>query len=130
MLFTVVSLLPLTFFTLEKRSFQILVLSCQVKNQSNRMAEGGRDIWVHLVQTLLKQGRPEQGAQSHAWAAFEDLPGGDPQPPGSLCHLQHLHNTEALTGIQSEAPAFQLVPTASCPGTGHHWGELPKQRLR
>lgn len=29
------------------------------------MAEAGRDFCVHLVQPLLKQGQPEQGAYDH-----------------------------------------------------------------
>lgn len=29
------------------------------------MAEAGRDFCVHLVQPLLKQGQPEQGAHDH-----------------------------------------------------------------
>jgi len=37
------------------------------------VVEVGRDLWVHLVQPLLKQGNPEQ-------EAFEDLQEETPQP--------------------------------------------------
>lgn len=40
------------------------------------MAELGRAFWRHLVQTLLKQGRPEEAAQDHIQVAFEGLQGG------------------------------------------------------
>lgn len=38
-------------------------LLCPPQNRS--LAEVGRDLRVHLVQTLLRQGHPEQGAQHH-----------------------------------------------------------------
>ena len=37
------------------------------------MAEEGKDLWVHLAQTLLKSRHPQQGAQDHVQAASEDL---------------------------------------------------------
>ena len=43
------------------------------ESQNHRMVEVGSDLWVHLVQPLLKQGYPQQGAQAHTQAAFEDL---------------------------------------------------------
>lgn len=36
------------------------------------MAEVGRDLWVHLIQTVFKRGHPEQGAQAHTQVASED----------------------------------------------------------
>jgi len=38
------------------------------------------DLWIHLVQPLLKQVHPEQVSQAHIQAAFEDLQGGDSTP--------------------------------------------------
>lgn len=32
---------------------------------NHSLAEAGRDLWVHLVKPLLKQGHPEQSAQDH-----------------------------------------------------------------
>lgn len=49
---------------------------CPVKSSvplNHRLAEVGRDLWVHLAQRLLKQRLPEQDAQNHIQAAFEDL---------------------------------------------------------
>jgi len=37
------------------------------------MAEAVRDLWVHLLQLLLKQGHPEQAVQHRVQVAFEDL---------------------------------------------------------
>jgi len=49
------------------------------------MAEVGRALWVRLVQPLLKQGLPEQGAQDHAQTALKISQEETPQPLGSLC---------------------------------------------
>lgn len=46
------------------------------------MAEVGRDLWVPLVQLLLKQGHSEQAHYDHVQAAAKDLQGGDPSLPG------------------------------------------------
>jgi len=37
------------------------------------MAEVGRNLWVHLLQPLLKQEHPQKGAQNHIQVDFEDL---------------------------------------------------------
>lgn len=39
---------------------------------------------------------------------------------GKLCHP---HSTAGLPAVEKEPPAFQFVPTASGPGTGHFWKE-------
>lgn len=39
------------------------------------MAEVVRDLWVHLVQSVLKQCHLEQSAQAYAQVAFGDLQG-------------------------------------------------------
>ena len=44
--------------------------------QKHRMGDVERDLWVHLVHPLLKQGNIEQVAQDHIQMAFEDLQGG------------------------------------------------------
>lgn len=33
--------------------------------QNLRLSEDGRELWVHLAQSLLKKGHPEQSAQGH-----------------------------------------------------------------
>lgn len=48
------------------------------------------------------------------WRRFHSLSG---QPVQVLCHP---HVKEELHDAQSEPPAFQFVPTASCCGNGHH----------
>ena len=40
------------------------------------MILAGRDFWVLVVQPLLKQGHPEQGAQGHIQVSSKDLQGG------------------------------------------------------
>lgn len=60
------------------------------------MAEVGRDLWVHLVQPLLKQRHPEHGNQDHVQVAFEAFQGysiasGQPVPV-----LTHLHIKKCL----------------------------------
>ena len=37
--------------------------------------------------------------------------------------LKQQHSTEVLPGAQREPPAFQFLPIASGPGTGHYWKE-------
>ena len=40
---------------------------------------------------------------------------------GNLCHcFINPHSKKVLPGIQNKHPVFHFVPTASCPGTGHH----------
>lgn len=41
------------------------------------MAKDGRDLWIHLAQSLPTQGQPEQGAQEQIQKASEDYQGGD-----------------------------------------------------
>lgn len=66
----------------EKKKKTSLDLRCffdvnwEDRSQHRRMAELGRAFWRHLVQTLLKQGRPEEAAQDHIQVAFEGLQGG------------------------------------------------------
>lgn len=45
--------------------------SCRMSPSQNQAAELRRDLRVCLVQALLQQGRPEQGAQDHIHAALE-----------------------------------------------------------
>jgi len=53
-----------------------------------------------------------------------DLQGEDPTTPGQPVPVLHyLQSTEVLPGVWREPPVFQFVPTASCPGIGHHWEE-------
>lgn len=41
--------------------------------QNHRMAEVGMVLWVHLAQSPLQQGHPEQCTQHHVYMAFGDL---------------------------------------------------------
>lgn len=41
--------------------------------RSHRLSKVGKDLWVRLTQSLLKQGHPEQCLQGHTQVAFEDL---------------------------------------------------------
>jgi len=65
----------------------------------------GRTLWVHLAQSWLQQGHPEQGAQARMLLSFEGLQGGEPtgsgQPVPGLCNL---HSTAELPGAQKKAP--------------------------
>lgn len=58
-------------------------------------------------------------------------PGGLGRPPRRLCSLwvtcasvPSLHSKELLSDVQTPPPVFHIVPTASCPVTGHHWTVL------
>jgi len=42
-----------------------------------------------------------------------------PQLLGSLCQCSVTY-TKVLLDVKRKPPVFQLVPKASCPGTGHH----------
>lgn len=84
------------------------------------MTSGG-----HLIQQPLQAGHPDQGAQAHVQAAFDDLSGkkfhslsGQPLPV-----LYHSQSTEVLPGVWSEPPVCHFVSIASCFVTGHHWKE-------
>ena len=55
--------------------------------QNHRMAEVARDLWVHLILTLLKQGCSKLPTQDHAQMAFEDLQGGDSMTFFGFPHL-------------------------------------------
>ena len=60
-------------------------------SQNPRMAEVGRELWVHLIQSLLQRGHTEQGVQ----VASEDLQGGDSSASlGSLSQCSILHATK------------------------------------
>lgn len=80
------------------------------------MVDVGRDLWVNVLQPLLQQGHPEQGAQDHIHVASGDLQGFI-----STASLQpfpvvwHLHNTEVLPDLHGEPLVFYSVPTASFP---------------
>lgn len=58
-------------------------------HRNHRMAKIRKDLLVHLLQPLLKQGYPQQGAQEYL-VVFGGLRGGDSSfSPGSLCqHCQ------------------------------------------
>ena len=43
------------------------------------------------------------------------------QPLGSLCQCSITSQHRRAPGVQREPPVLQFVPTAPCPGTGHHW---------
>jgi len=43
------------------------------------MGEVSRDLWVHLVPSLFKQGHPEMGVKDHEQVAFEYLQEKIPQ---------------------------------------------------
>ena len=54
--------------------------------QNHRMVGVSRSIWVHLLQPLLQQGHPAQGAQSRIQVAFGDLQERDSTASlGNLC---------------------------------------------
>lgn len=59
----------------------------------------------HLVQSLCKQERLEQGAQDHVQQAFEDLQGGRPVVLFFIClfvfgfHYRHLSDNVVLCGL-------------------------------
>ena len=53
-----------------------------------------------------------------------DLQGEDPTTSGQPVPVLHyLQSTAVLPVVWREPPVFQFVPTASCPGIGHHWEE-------
>ena len=88
------------------------------------MADVGRDLWVHLLQFLHKQGHTQQGTQAHIQAAFEDLQGGDSIASGQpMQAVQHLCTEKIFADAQGKPPVCQFVSIASCPGIGHHWKE-------
>lgn len=64
------------------------------KSQNSKIAEIGRDPWVHQAQLLLRQAHPEQRAQDHVPVAFGDVQGRAPIASGqsvpALCHLHRL----------------------------------------
>lgn len=83
-------------------------------SQTHGMAEAGRILWVHQLQTLIQQEHPEQ-----VQVASEDLQGGDSTASGQPVRvLQHPHSTGVLPGVQREFPLFHFEPVPSCPGTG------------
>lgn len=47
-------------------------------SQDPGRAAADRDLWVHSIQPLCKQGHTEQGAQACVQMAFGDVQGGDP----------------------------------------------------
>ena len=58
-------------------------------SQNHKMIGVEMDLWVHLLQPLLQQGHPEQGAQGHVQAALEDLQGRDPTASGQPVPALH-----------------------------------------
>lgn len=57
-------------------------------SQDPGRAAADRDLWVHSIQPLCKQGHTEQGAQACVQMAFGDVQGGDPTT--SLEQTRHL----------------------------------------
>ena len=68
----------------------------------------GGGLCIHLVQPLLQQGYPEQGAQDYVHAASEDLSGESTTSPRNQCH--RTPNTEVLSDGQREPPVLSLCP--------------------
>lgn len=86
------------------------------------MVEVGRNLWVHLVQPLLKHGHPKQPGQDHIQVTFVNLRGWSLHSLSgqSMPVLWHLYSTQVLSDVQTEPLVLQLVPAASFPVTGQH----------
>lgn len=83
------------------------------------MVEVERDLWVHQAQPLFQQGTQSRGPRATSTQLLEISMEDTPQSLGSLCQCSAICTTD----VQGEPPVFQFVPTASCPGIGHHWEE-------
>ena len=119
----------------------------------SKMAEFARTSGYHLVQLLLQQGHPEQGAQGHIQVALDDPQGGDSsaseQPVPVLHHLgealpvfkgKSLHSSLCLwplvlalgtTGQSLTPSSWHLPPHPQPPSLDiyGHWGDLPEPSL-
>ena len=83
------------------------------------MVKVGRDFWNSSSWTLLlKQSHLELVAQDDV---CED--GDSTTSLGNLCQCSVTLTVKLFPDVQREPPAFQFVPIASCPATGHHWKE-------
>lgn len=84
----------------------------------HRIVKAGRDLCIHLLQLLLKQGCLQQAAHSHIQVAFEHLQRRRSHSI-SVQHEPVLHclHCKVLPDIKTEP----CVPVyAPCPGTRHH----------
>lgn len=54
-------------------------------SQNDRIAEVGKDLWVHLAQSLLRHGHSEQSSQAHIQAALKISKEEMSQPPWEAC---------------------------------------------
>ena len=88
----------------------------------HRRVEAGRALWSPPGPTPAPAEPPSPGCPGPSPGSFWRSPRRRPhslsgQPVPGLCHQ---HSTEVLPGAQREPPGCQFVPSASCPGTGHH----------
>lgn len=82
----------------------------------------------HWAQPLLQQGHPEQGAQSHAQVASEDLQGQISTASGQLVPVLHQpHSADVLLGVLSEhLLCDSLAHSLLC----RHWVPLRRAQLQ
>ena len=86
----------------------VLLKECQFhRTKIHRLVEVGWDLWVHLVQLLLKKGHLQQGAQEHILVAFEDIQVGESTTSlGNLCQCS---GTLTVKKWHSEKPNLSLL---------------------
>lgn len=70
------------------------------------MAVIGRNLWRHLVQTLLKQGHPEKVAQDQVQEAFGD----STTSVSNLCPCSITHRTKYFLMLRENLMCFSWCP--------------------
>lgn len=94
--------------------------------QNQRMAEVERDLWVHLIQSLLKQGHPELSNHHHIRVAFEDLQ--EESSTASLVILCHCYHKPVKMCFLMFTENFLCSRLCSFPLT-RHWTPLERAWL-
>lgn len=94
--------------------------------QNQRMAEVERDLWVHLIQSLLKQGHPELSNHHHVRVAFEDLQ--EESFTASLVILCHCYHKPVKMCFLMFTENFLCSRLCSFPLT-RHWTPLERAWL-
>lgn len=95
------------------------------EKRSLRMAQVGRDLWIHL----LKQGHPEQEAQGYIQVAFGDLHNLWATCTSTLSPAQHKSASRCPGGtsqgpsqaaVNKAAAAWGLGGSTACRSSRHH----------
>jgi len=102
-------------------------------NLCHTMVEVGRDLWVPLVQSLLKQRHLQQSAQDHIQVAFGDLQRGEPTASlGTLTSLGNLSQCSVTCTAQESFLMFRgnLLGSSLCQCVlSWHWAPVKKAML-